>query len=134
MERDKPGLDRIKSTQEFEVRGKLPTLNEILEMAKRNKFEYQRIKKKKTKMIADLVSLQLDPVERAYFLFHWVWTDRRTDEDNIAVGHKFIFDGLVEGGILTNDGWGEVAGWRNTFSVDKHHPRTEVRVLEVENE
>ena len=58
--------------------------------------------------------------------------DKRTDPDNIAAGgRKVILDGLVEGGILPDDGWGDVEGFSDTFAVDKENPRVEVEIADV---
>lgn len=55
----------------------------------------------------------------------------RRDPDNIAAAVKFIWDGLVEAGVIPNDGWKENGGWSNHFEVDKDNPRIEVVIKEV---
>ena len=39
---------------------------------------------------------------------------------------KVILDGMVEAGVIKNDGWKEVLGFRDSFYVDKDNPRIEV--------
>ncbi len=54
---------------------------------------------------------KLVPVERSPFLlaFHIVGRDCRADSDNIVAGtRKFVLDGLIEAGIIRNDGWDEI--------------------------
>lgn len=53
-----------------------------------------------------------------FFVFRWTVKDRRKDKDNIAFAKKFILDGLVEAGILPNDGWEYVGGWIDEFYID----------------
>jgi Holliday junction resolvase RusA-like endonuclease len=47
------------------------------------------------------------------------------------VDKNFFFDGLVKAGIIKNDGWKEVISFTHRFEVDKHHPRLEVEIREV---
>ena len=55
-------------------------------------------------------------------------TNRRTDPDNIAFQKKFILDGFVAAGLLSNDGWGEIAGWTEKFHiVKKEFQRVEIK-------
>ena len=35
---------------------------------------------------------------------------------------KFIWDGLVQAGVIKNDGWNENGGWSNHFEVDSKKP------------
>ena len=66
--------------------------------------------------------------------YHWVEKDRRRDKDNVSgYGRKVIQDSLVKAGYLRNDGWGEIVGFTDTFSVDKGRPRIEVIIEEMEN-
>jgi len=64
--------------------------------------------------------------------FTWYEENRRRDKDNIAFAKKFIFDGLVKAGVLKGDGWDYVAGFSDDFKVDKHKPRVEIEIREVE--
>lgn len=60
------------------------------------------------------------------FEFHWFCKDRRKDKDNICFAKKFIFDGLIQAGVIKNDGWNEVGDFNDRFYVDKDNPRVEV--------
>ena len=54
---------------------------------------------------------KLVPVERyqVRLAFHIVRRDCRADSDNIVAGtRKFVLDGLIEAGIIRNDGWDEI--------------------------
>ena len=44
---------------------------------------------------------------------------------------KFIQDGMVQSGLLKNDGWNEIAGYVETFEIDKGNPRIEIEIEEM---
>lgn len=60
--------------------------------------------------------------------FKWVQPNKRKDPDNIAFSRKFILDGMVESGLLKNDGWNEIKEFHDTFEVDKDNPRVEISI------
>lgn len=65
----------------------------------------------------------------ATFRFRWYEQNRRRDKDNVsAFGRKVILDGLVQAGILPNDNWNYVEGFRDEFYVDADRPRVIVEV------
>lgn len=61
----------------------------------------------------------------------WIEKNKRRDKDNISAGQKFIFDGLIQAGVLKNDGWGEIGEINHSYMVDKNNPRVIVRLKEV---
>ncbi len=62
-------------------------------------------------------------------LYRWYEPSRRRDLDNIsAFGRKVIQDGLVQAGVLENDGWKQICGFVDEFFVDTEHPRIEVYI------
>lgn len=65
-------------------------------------------------------------------VFTWHEPNRKRDKDNIAFAKKFIFDALVEIGVIPNDGWKNVDSFSDDFSVDNENPRGEVEIIEVE--
>jgi len=83
--------------------------------------KYSVMKKKWQKIISDIaISEGINPVVGTYTCsFDWIEKTRRKDPDNISVGVKFIFDALVEVGILEGDTWRFNKGWANTFSTGK---------------
>ena len=101
------------------IPGRLPGLNEVINQNRGNKFAGAKTKKDLTNSIAILAKAQLQPCDRAHFIFNWVEINKKRDPDNIASAKKFIFDGLVLAGILKNDGWKQVEGFEDLFSVDK---------------
>ena len=60
----------------------------------------------------------------------WYCKDKRKDKDNIRFGVKFIQDGMIECGLLKNDGWNEINGYQDAFYVDKENPRIEIELVE----
>lgn len=66
---------------------------------------------------------------RINYLF--VEDSRRRDHDNVsAFFHKVFQDSLVKAGILENDGWNEISGYRDDFTIDKNNPRIEITIFE----
>lgn len=62
--------------------------------------------------------------------FHWYRKNKKVDPDNIAFAKKYILDGIVAAEALPNDGWSEVLGFSDSFSVDKENPRVEIKITE----
>ncbi len=116
------------------IPGELPSLNEIIGKSKSHWGKYHKTKKEETNKVAWLAK-SLPPVERVELDITYYCINRRKDPDNIAAGgKKIILDGLVKAGVIANDGWKQVAGWRESWEVDKEKPRIEVEIKEVENE
>ena len=63
--------------------------------------------------------------------FTWIEPDRRRDLDGIAFGMKFIFDAMVNGGVIPDDSQRYVKGFNHYFEIDKKNPRILVEVIEV---
>lgn len=111
----------------FTVDGELPTLNEIVEASKGHWGQYAKMKKKYTQLVK-AAAHNMPQVKYANFDITWYCKNRRKDKDNIMGGQKFIFDGLVEAGIIENDGWKQVGDISHSFKVDKENPRIEVLI------
>lgn len=114
------------------IPGPLPGLNEMIAAAKGcggRGLAYSRMKKEWTMTIKFLAqAAQWRPMRAARFAFLWVERNRSRNPDNIAAGRKFIFDGLVAAKVLSNDGWGEIRSWTDTFAVgDKPGVRVEIQ-------
>ena len=117
----------------------LLTLNEIIAASTTRfnnvggKKRYTRYNEAKRAIEHDLTTLMNPlyakdsvgyPVEVAC---HWTRQNRRHDPDNIAAGKKFILDAMVKADILTGDGWGQIDGFQDSFSVGKPGVRVELR-------
>ena len=109
---------------EIWIPGRLPGENEIIKAAKRSgkgtSNQYTKLKKDWSNYVADIVkACDLEPAESIFVYFEWVDQDQRRDKDNIAAAKKFVFDGMVKAGFIENDGWKQVIGWRESFSVNR---------------
>lgn len=112
------------------IPGEMPGMNKIINASKSHYQVYRRLKKENTELIIWNCK-KLPNMKSVYLDITWYCKNKRRDPDNIAAAVKFIFDGLVEGGVLENDGWQQNMGWSNTFKVDKDKPRTEIIIKEV---
>jgi len=121
--------------QSLFIAGTLPGLNDLIADAKvrNNRYsKYAKTKARWTDIIQwSVVAKKMEPVSRAWFDFTWYENSRRRDPDNIAAaGRKLILDALKESGIISNDGWNQVAGWSDTFRVEKDNPGVLVIIRE----
>lgn len=112
------------------IPGTLPAMNEIVAASKKHWSEYAEMKRTYTGLVA-MVAGRLPPIQRSNLIITWYCKDKRRDKDNVMAGQKFIFDGLMAAGKLTNDGWKQIGEVTHRFEVDKQHPRVEVEIVEV---
>lgn len=113
----------------FVIPGTFTDLNTYSNAERRNRFLASKIKKDETERVA--IEAQLNKLPAALnqpLMFHFVWhcDNKRKDPDNISFAKKFILDGLQDAGVITNDGWGQIAGFSDTFILDKDNPRVEL--------
>ncbi len=114
------------------IPGELPGLNEIIEMSKIHWGEYAKEKRILTYEIALLAKTQIKrKYQKIDLTFYWYCENRRRDKDNIIAGQKFVIDGLVEAGVIENDGWRQVQNIFHYFELDKKNPRIEILIKEV---
>lgn len=114
----------------------LPTLNEYTNANRGNRYGGASVKKKATSLCATYVRKAINEGFEvgelpADFRFDWFLKNRRKDKDNVAFAKKFIFDGMIDAGLMTNDGWKEVGNWTETFEVDKEFERVEITIMKV---
>ena len=123
----------------------LPGMNEIIAMAKQQlrgrgtKGQRQSFYSITKANLTGACSVIIDTALRAQGVkkpirtpvnleFKWEVT-RRRDPDNTACGCKFIIDGLVWAGALTNDGFKEVHTIVHTFAaVPKHAQQVRMKI------
>lgn len=108
--------------------------NTYINEQRRNRYAGNSAKRLETEKCALIIrshmnkGLVITEEELPLFLeFHWFVKDRRKDKDNIAFAKKFVLDGMVEVGLIENDGWSHVDGFSDHFYVDKDRPRLELR-------
>jgi len=118
----------------FDIEGRLPGLNEMIDAAKKGKGKYQPysiMKQTYTDMVAWLAK-KLPAYEKVALIITWHEPDQRRDPDNIMAGQKFILDGLVAAGTIPNDSQKYVRGIVHRFKVDRKNPRVEVEIVDME--
>lgn len=112
------------------IPGELPDMNQIIKASKMHYGAYAKLKKENTEKVVWLAK-KLPKMERIDLSITWYCKNRRKDKDNISGGGtKMILDGLVEAGVIKNDGWGEIGDISHSFKVDKLDPRIEVEIKE----
>lgn len=112
----------------------IPSLNEHDKANRGNKFGGARMKKKATYLCETYIKKAMNQgfeLEGApsSFKFSWYVKNRRKDKDNISFAKKYIFDGMVQAGLIDNDGWHEVGNWIEEFHVDKENERVEIEEI-----
>lgn len=117
------------------IDGELPSLNEYIKACRTNPLVGSRFIKKVEERLIPLFMWQTaerDIQGKVWIDYVYYCRNQKRDLDNIAgFAHKAIQDSLVKAGILVNDGWKQVAGFSDTFRVDKDNPHIEICLLPV---
>jgi len=115
----------------FTIPSQLPSLNEIIDIAKLKKNKYAAYRRMKSdydfivRTACPHVDFMLDHIRHINML--WITADKRMDKDNIRAGVKFILDGM-QGKILTKDGYNNIGAFSDSFDIDKSNPRVVVTI------
>lgn len=120
-------------TQKLTISGSLTALNDYINAERANRFAAAKIKKAETERVAWSARVQKlkRTVGRVNLVFTWYEKNRRRDPDNVHFGAKFVNDGLVEAGILSNDSQKHIGSiTHNPIKIDLHQPRVEVEICE----
>jgi len=120
----------------------LGTLNQYIAAMNKSRYAGAGFKKKNTGIVSmvtrSAMNINCDHAElydqRCHFVITYYCKDKRTDKDNTAFAKKFIFDGMVQSGLIKNDGWQNVDGWTELFKIDKINPRVEICVIPLQLE
>jgi Holliday junction resolvase RusA-like endonuclease len=115
----------------FDIEGRLPGLNEMIEAAKGHFGAYASMKQTYTDMVAWLAK-KLPKYQQVNITITWYEPNEKRDPDNIMAGQKFIMDGLVTAGTIPNDSQRHIKGIVHRFRVDKENPRVEVEIVDIE--
>ena len=117
-------------TQRFEIQGRLPGANEYTAANRRDRHAGAKLKREAQQQVAEAIDeAGLVPMQPPVFVrFTWVEPNMRRDPDNVAFARKFVFDALVERGILGNDNWAWVDGFADSFRVNAANPRIVVEI------
>ena len=106
------------------IPGHFPGMNEFITENRRNPYSGNRMKRKNQDIIKQNLEVwkwknkvrKLEPPVYISYTFHE--RNRRRDLDNISgFFHKVFQDALVDSGLLNDDGWKDIAGFRDNFIV-----------------
>jgi len=127
-------MGESKLEQRVFIEGPLPGMNYIIALAKVRRGRYSKYAQEKREWEERVIFVckahKLKPVQgRVYFDFIWYEKNKRRDPDNISASKKFILDALVKAGILPDDNWKYVAGFKDRFCVADNGKRAGVLVI-----
>ena len=117
----------------FVIDTRLPGLNEYTKLNRMNRYAANKMKANNQEYISVCIKNTLgrlkieDPIIAH---FTWIEENKRRDLDNIAFAKKFIFDALVNSGVLPNDNWRYVKGWTDKFEYS-NKTRVLVEIEEI---
>lgn len=108
--------------------GEFVTLNNYIDLERRNRFLAAKVKKQETETVALEIKDQDDSKIDYKIDVHFVvyWKNARKDPDAAMFGIKYTLDSLQKAGVIKNDGQKEIGDIRLTTRVDKENPRVEV--------
>ncbi len=125
------------STYHFTIPGRLPGLNDYIEAERTHRLKAAGMKANCERLIRACIRKQLGTVQLTppvWISYRFIEPDRRRDKDNISgFAHKVIQDSLVKAKIIPNDGWNQIAGYKDEFDTDAKNPRIEVEVITIED-
>lgn len=116
----------------FIIPAELPSLNEIIDMAKLKRSQYAAYRKLKSEYDFLVHCSCPDPGFKLKYVkevnITWVSKNARKDKDNIRAGIKFILDGIRHK-LLPKDGYNNIGSFNDYFDIDKKNPRVEVELI-----
>jgi len=84
--------------------GKLPSLNEYINLERMNKYAAASLKKRETERVAwECKAQKIKPMKKIDEVFFYYYHDRRGDFDGYEFAQKFIWDGLRDAGVIEDD-------------------------------
>ena len=101
----------------------LPTLNEYINAERTNRYMAASIKKNTEQKLMLFIRGQTRESfnEPVFIKYRWIRKDARHDKDNIAFAKKFVQDALVKAGVLPNDGWKNIIGFKDEFELGEQN-------------
>lgn len=111
------------------IKGRLPGLNEYIDACRRDPRKGNREKREAEEIVIWSAKASLRGKIPTPCIMHYTWYEpnKKRDLDNISgFGRKIIQDALVNARYLPGDGWDHIAGFTDTFAVDRKNPRIEV--------
>lgn len=117
------------------IEGRLDGLNEIIGAARSSKFGSASQKKKQQAIVTGaIVECGLRGVQIKHKVdveIYFYEPNAMRDTDNIFAGMKFIFDALVNNGVLYDDSRRYIGDITPRVRTDKGRPRIEVTLTEI---
>lgn len=121
----------------FYIKGKMPSLNDVIEKTRINKFAGATMKRKLQQDIRHqilqqiaVMSLEIPLDCQCDFKFTFYEQNKKRDKDNIISSQKFLFDAMVEVGLIKNDGWRWVRNLAYDFKIDSEY-MVEIEITEI---
>lgn len=113
------------------IHSRFPSMNEFIG-ASRSPYGGNSMKKnsQRTIKIALIEQIGTEQIRKPIKLHYWFYEpNKRRDKDNVAgYFHKVFQDSLVDLGIIKNDAWDYIIGFRDDFGIDREDPRVEVKI------
>ena len=98
----------------FVIPVELTDLNTYISAERSNRHIAASLKKKNTEIVAQYCQdLELKKTAQYDVSIEWHTKDKRKDSDNVFFAGKFIFDGVVLAGKLSNDGYKHIRNIHN---------------------
>ena len=101
------------------IKGGLPGLNEMIDIARRNRYESAKQKKKYTKLVEKELVVQHCIPDKPYTSLGitclWIESGRARDPDNVRAGIKYVLDAMFNMGVLKDDSIKYVRFLKDTF-------------------
>lgn len=118
--------------QQFTIPGKLSSLNEYISRCRQSPIAGAALKRKEQdRVVKAITDAGIKPMKTPVdVLIEWFEPNMRRDKDNVRSGIKYILDGLVEAGIIANDGWKHINTITDAYYVNKSDPRVRVTIRE----
>ena len=131
------------SEYHFKIEGRFygnncfPDLNNYLSECGRHPMKGGKMKKDYMMIAINAIRKQLPRtviMGRVRIHYRFFESSKKRDPSNVAaMSVKVIEDALQKCGVISNDGWANIAGYSQDFFVDKDNPRIEVTITEVED-
>lgn len=120
-------------TDKIVIPGSLPDMNAVIAA---NRSHYHAGAKLKKQATTTCRTYALAAKNKGFALgelpanlkITWYVKNRRKDKDNITSAIKFVLDGMVDAGLIENDGWQQIGDIYHVCKVDKNE-RVEIEVF-----
>lgn len=118
----------------FVITGRLDGLNTLISANRAHWSRGANLKANNDRLVRDAIRADLggwstsSPIR---IRIDWYEPNVKRDPDNVFSAVKFILDGMVEAGVIPDDGQKYVKGISHELHLDRDNPRVEVTIVEV---